>query len=55
MDAVVAKLAKMPIRKLVLNHIGPSWTDGNEGELEAAVSGLPYPVIIAHDSMKVEI
>ena len=54
MDAVVAKLAKMPIKKLVFNHIGPHWTDGNEGNLEAAVSGLPYPVILAYDSLNVE-
>ena len=55
MDAVVAKLEKMPIKKLVFNHIGTRWTDGNENELKAAVSGLPYPVIIAQDSLKVEI
>lgn len=55
MNSVIPQLAKMPIKKLVFNHIGGRFTDGNEGRLEALASDLPYPVIIAHDSLKVEI
>ena len=37
-EIFLEKLMKAPIRKLVLNHIGPLWTDGREASLKELVS-----------------
>lgn len=55
MEQCVKKLVKAPIRKLILNHIGSRWTDGNEHILRDALAALPYPVEIATDGMEVVI
>lgn len=52
-DLFAETLKKAPIRKLVLNHIGPTWTDGKEGILRELVSCLPYETLIAYDGMEV--
>ena len=54
-ERFIEKLKKTPIRKLILNHIGPFWTDGKEDSLQELVSVLPYPVIIAADGMRTDI
>ena len=51
----VEKLAQAPVKKLILNHIGPHWTDGQESSLRELVSELPYPAEIAFDGMTVAI
>ena len=52
-ELFVEKLKKAPIRKLILNHIGPTWTDGKEGSLVELISCLPYETQIAEDGMEV--
>ena len=52
-DIFIEKLKKAPIRKLIFNHIGPSWTDGKEDSLRELVSCLPYETQIAYDGMSV--
>ena len=54
-EVFLEKLMKAPVKKLVLNHIGPFWTDGQESSLRELVASLPYPVLIADDGMKVVI
>ena len=51
-ELFVEKLKKAPIRKLILNHIGPTWTDGKEELLKELVSELPYETRIAYDGME---
>ena len=46
---------KAPIRKLILNHIGPFWTDGKEQALRDLVSELPFPTVIAADNMQIDL
>lgn len=50
-EVLVEKLKKAPIRKLVFNHIGPSWTDGKEDSLRELAADLPYETLIAYDGM----
>ena len=52
-DRFVETMMKAPVRKLILNHIGPHWTDGQENILREIAAPLPYPVTIAHDGMEV--
>ena len=52
-EVFLEKLMKAPLRRLVLNHIGPFWTDGKEASLKELVSPLPYPVQIADDGIKI--
>ena len=54
LDKFIADIKDAPIKKLIFNHIGPLWTDGNEYILENAVKSLPFPVIVAHDGTKVD-
>ncbi len=55
MDNFVEKLAALSIRKLILHHIGPLWTDGQEKILQQALSALPYPFEIASDGMEIKL
>lgn len=54
LEAFLERIAKFPIKQFVFNHIGPLWTDGKEKILEDAVSGLPFPVLVARDGSKLE-
>lgn len=54
LDQFIADVKDAPIKKLVFNHIGPLWTDGNEKILEDAASVLPFPVVVARDGTIVE-
>jgi len=42
-------LMESPIRRLILTHIHDPWHGEGEQELGDILSGLPYPVEIAHD------
>lgn len=55
LEAFLERIAKFPIKQFVFNHIGPLWTDGKEKILEDAVSGLPFPVLVARDGSKLEL
>ena len=54
-EIFLEKLMKAPIRKLILNHIGPFWTDGKEQALRDLVSELPFPTVIAADNMQFDL
>ena len=54
-DRFVETMMRAPVRKLILNHIGPRWTDGKENLLREIAAPLPYPVLIADDGTSVVI
>ena len=54
-DRFVETMMKAPVRRLILNHIGPRWTDGQEYLLREIAAPLPYPVLIADDGTPVVI
>lgn len=49
MERALPVLAKAPIRKLILNHVGDRWHGEGEAELLALLSDLPFPCELAGD------
>lgn len=49
LEAIVAAISPVPMRRLVLTHIGPRWDGGREHELLAAFASHPFPTDIACD------
>ena len=48
-------LTASPIRRLILTHVHDPWHGEGEEELRDILSGLPYPVEIAHDGDEFEV